>query len=498
MGSVHRVGAVFSLGVLVTLACAVAWAAPPARGPGNLAVTIYRPLTGAPGFALITDRRKLTVGGGEAEVRFEGVAGALDPGSVQLRDLTDPEAQVLEQSFLWDMASADALLGRYQGEMITVVTDAGERRGKLRWFDATQIVLESDDPAAPVEIVLRGKGVKDIRFGTPPGGALAARPTLAWKIRSKKPGEHVFEATYQTSGLAWNADYAVVVGEGGKKLDLSGWLSVQNGSDAQLVDASVRLIAGDVTRAVPPPAAGQPAYDPYTGYPATPSTTAPPPLRSYELPGAVSLPARQTRQFELFPAVTGLAGKVVYVHEHVPNYAFYYKQQGYPMFEQTVDGAPVKKIDDVGEFLEMPLGGKDGPRVDLPAGKLRVYRKDGKSGGMALVAEEPVAHTGKDGAVRVRLGQSGEVSGERRQVEFRQDEHAREMHEKFEVRLKNGRKEAVEVVVVESMFRWRNWAIEGESLPYTTTDDGLKVQFRMKLPAGGESTLTYTVRYHTW
>jgi len=52
--------------------------------------------------------------------------------------------------------------------------------------------------------------------------------------------------------------------------------------------------------------------------------------------------------------------------------------------------------------------------------------------------------------------------------------------------------------VVESMFRWRNWAIENESLPFTTTDDGLKVQFRMKLPAGAESTLTYTVRYHTW
>ena len=488
------------LGVVV-FALGTAQAAPPAPaapGTGTLALTIYRPLSGAPGFALVSDRRRVNLAAGESEVRFEGVAGTLDAGSVQLRDLSDPEAQVLEQSFLWDMASADALLGRYVGERITVVTDAGERSGRLRWFDATQLVLEPDDPAAPVEIILRGKSVKDIRLPALRGGQLAARPTLAWKLRSKKAGEHTLEATYQTGGMTWNADYAVVVGEGGKRLDLSGWLSVANGTDAPLTGASVRLVAGDVTRALPTSAPGQPVYDPNTGYPVTPSTTAPPPLRHYELPGAATLPARQTRQFELFPAVSGLAGKVVYVHEHVPSYAYYYKQQGYPMFEQTIDGAAIKKIDDVGEYLELDLGGKAGPRVDLPAGKLRVYRKDARSGGMALVAEEQVPHTGKNGAIRVRLGQSGEVSGERRQVEYRLDEHAREMREKFEIRLKNTRKEAIELVVIESMFRWRNWALEGESLPYTTSDDGLKVQFRMRLAAGGESTLSYTVRYHTW
>ncbi len=517
----RRGGAFWRLG-LVVVACVAGAAGAAADAPGVTAgvqVTIYRPLpsgatstAGATGFALVTDRRRVVVvavnSAGDSEVRFEGVAGNLDAGSVQLRDLTDPDARVIEQVFHWDMASADALLARYLGEVITVVTDAGERKGRLRWFDAAQIVLERDDPNAPVAIVLRGKSVKDIRFGAAPGGALATRPTLSWKVRSKKAGEHLFEATYLTSGLSWSADYAVVVSEsegggrggprGGKKLDLSGWLSVHNLTDAALADAHVRLVAGDITRASALPAPGQPAYDPYTGYPITPSTTAPAPIRQYDLPGTATLPAQQTRQFELFAARSGLAGKVVYVHEHNPNYAFYYKQQGYPMFEQTIDGAQVKKIDAVGEYLEMELGGKDGPQVDLPAGKLRVYRKDAASGGVALVAEEQVGHTARDGAVRVRLGTSGEIAGERRQVEYRLDDRAREMREKFEVRIKNTRKEPVEIVVVESMFRWRNWVIEGESTPYTRTDDGLKVQFRVKIPAGGESTLTYTVRYHTW
>jgi len=75
---------------------------------------------------------------------------------------------------------------------------------------------------------------------------------------------------------------------------------------------------------------------------------------------------------------------------------------------------------------------------------------------------------------------------------------AREMREKFEVRLKNNRKEQVEVVVIESMFRWRNWTLEAESQPHTASDDGLRAHFRVKIPAGGETTLTYTVRYHTW
>src|SRR5688572_23415071 len=94
-------------------------AASPGPGPG-LSVTVYK--TSGAGLALVSDRRAVDIVAGENEVRFEGVAGQLDPGTVLVRDLSDPEARVLEQGFRWDMASADTLLARYLGEVIVLST----------------------------------------------------------------------------------------------------------------------------------------------------------------------------------------------------------------------------------------------------------------------------------------------------------------------------------------------------------------------------------------
>jgi hypothetical protein len=97
-------------------------------------VTVYR--SGVPaGLAQVSDRRTIELVAGENEVRFEGVAGQLDPGSVLIRDLDDGEARVLEQGFRWDMASGDALLARYLGEPVILVTASGEKRGRLRAFE---------------------------------------------------------------------------------------------------------------------------------------------------------------------------------------------------------------------------------------------------------------------------------------------------------------------------------------------------------------------------
>ena len=56
--------------------------------------------------------------------------------------------------------------------------------------------------------------------------------------------------------------------------------------------------------------------------------------------------------------------------------------------------------------------------------------------------------------------------------------------------------DAVEIRVPEHLFRWSNWEILSSSMDYTKTDSNT-IEFRPQVPAGGETVITYTVRY-TW
>jgi len=84
------------------------------------------------------------------------------------------------------------------------------------------------------------------------------RPTLIWDVWADREGEHDARVSYQTAGLTWWADYNLVYSDGETPnngyLDVGGWVSILNRSGASYEDARLKLIAGDVNRAEPPPA----------------------------------------------------------------------------------------------------------------------------------------------------------------------------------------------------------------------------------------------------
>ena len=52
----------------------------------------------------------------------------------------------------------------------------------------------------------------------------------------------------------------------------------------------------------------------------------------------------------------------------------------------------------------------------------------------------------------------------------------------------------MQVRVVEHLFRSGDWEITAESAPHVKLDSQ-SVEWKLDVPAGGESKLTYTVRY---
>jgi hypothetical protein len=133
--------------------------------------------------------------------------------------------------------------------------------------------------------------------------------------------------------------------------------------------------------------------------------------------------------------------------------------------------------------------------MPLPAGRLRFYRQD-TDGQLEFTGENDIKHTPRDETIRVYTGSAFDLKGERRRTDYHMDMGNRWLDESFEIKLRNHKKEAVEVRVVEHLYRGMTWEIVEKSSPYVKTD-AQTVEFRVQIPPDGEKTVTYKAHY-TW
>ena len=133
--------------------------------------------------------------------------------------------------------------------------------------------------------------------------------------------------------------------------------------------------------------------------------------------------------------------------------------------------------------------------IPLPKGRIRFYAQDDDRQ-LEFVGENNIEHTPKGELVRVFIGDSFDLVGERKQTDFQLDEVNHVVEETFDVTLRNRKKEAVEIRVVEHLFRWANWSIVEKSQEFQKTD-AQSIEFRVPLKPDEEKVVTYKVRY-TW
>ncbi len=148
------------------------------------------------------------------------------------------------------------------------------------------------------------------------------------------------------------------------------------------------------------------------------------------------------------------------------------------------------KVATVLEFMNSKSGGLGMP---LPKGTMKIYRTD-SDGRREFIGENAIDHTPADEKVRIRLGNAFDLVGERRQTNEQVDSAHRKAAEAYEIRVRNHKKESIEVRLVEHLERWTNWKIALSSDPYTKTDAST-IEFPVKVPAGGEKVVTYEARY---
>src|SRR5262249_32743702 len=105
-------------------------------------------------------------------------------------------------------------------------------------------------------------------------------------------------------------------------------------------------------------------------------------------------------------------------------------------------------------------------------------------------------HTPKDETIRVYLGNSFDLTGERRRTDLKVDISNKRVEESFEIKLRNHKKKPVEIRVVEHLCRFDNWEFTAKSDDFRKLDSST-IEFPVTVKPDEERVLTYTGRY-TW
>lgn len=444
-----------------------------------------------PGYAVVKEWRKINLNKGQNTLRFQDVAATIDATTVHFKSLTDPDnTYVIEQNYKYDLVNEDKILQKYIDKKVDFTVLTQTMTGILLSVSPSGLIVRTNDEKYPIQVIDRSQVRK---FRALPGG-LITKPTLVWLIDAVKAGQHLAKVTYQASNITWNSDYTLVIAQNDKSIDLSGWVTINNNTGTAFNNAELKLVAGDVHRVARP---GEPLY------PGVQSEMKRSKARDeagfaeksffeyhlYTLGRRTSIPNASMKQLELFNPVDNVPSQKVFVYNGAKGMYYYGLLNTDNNFGMTSN----KKVDIYLEFdnkKELGLG------IPLPAGKVRVYKKDEADGSLEFIGEDAIDHTPKDEKVRLMMGNAFDIVGERVRTDFKINHDQDWMIESFEIKVRNHKEEDIEVLVKEGLYRWVNWEIT------QTTDDYKKldahnIHFPVKIPKGEEKVIKYTVKY-TW
>jgi hypothetical protein len=478
----RQLGILTSLGLLA--AAPGAFAAP--------SLTIYNQ-----NFAVVRDTVALDLKAGVNEARFSGMTAQAETDSVILRDPAGKAPfQILEQAYRNDPVSSGLMLQLNEGKTIDFFIREPNKpdrtvQGKIvrsgynpGGRPATQPIIEVD---------------KKLQFSLPGepifpslGDDTILNPTLSWTINAAEPAKFDAELAYVTAGLTWQADYNIVAAEKGDTIDIVGWVTFKNESGTTFKQAKVKLMAGDVNKVQPPqprmPGRAMKAAAMDMAMEAPVSEKSFDEFHLYTIARPVTLRNQETKQVE-FVRGTGVTALRIYVYDGATmNYGVWNLFRGEGEYGVQTN----KKVWLLREFKNSKdnnLG------MALPKGRLRFYTRDDDSS-LQFTGENNIDHTPKDETVRVYLGNSFDLVGERRRVSYKVDSANHWLDEEFEMKLRNHKKEAVEIRVVEHLSRFDTWEIKQKSTDFRSLDSHT-IEFPVTVKPDEEKIVTYQVHY-TW
>lgn len=475
--------------------------APPWSGALRQGVSRAVPAGGRPelviyvdGRALVREDLRLELRAGTDTALWSRAPGSLDPASLSLR-FPDGRAEVLETVHRPAAAGPDAALAGLVGREIAVrVVDGGELlRGRLVSARDGALALRTggeapEDGDGGVVVVPTGRIASYRLPGLPPG--FRTDPAVVWTVRAEWAGERRGEVAYLAGGIGWDAEYVARLSPGEDRMSLEGRAVVRNGTDRAWEGARVKLVAGQVgredggrDRAMAARALAEDAA-------ATAEQRAVGDFHVYELPRPLTLEDGTTVRSRLLRAPEVPVEKIYRVEGGAGRWP--------PPRPQTSPGyGPDREEEHAAVVLALANREDAGLGRPLPAGRVRIYRRD-EDGGLLLAGADRIADTPAGDSVHLEIARAFDVVRERTVTDFRQPSRYA-MEEDVRLELRNAKEEPVTVQAVERLARWTEWEVvdprvDGEPAEPERLDAG-RVLWRVRVPGGGSAAVTYTARY---
>ncbi len=437
----------------------------------SVALTIYNS-----NIALVKDQRDLELGAGDNTLQFMDVAAQILPATVHIKSLTDAQGlRVLEQNYEYDLLNPAKLMEKYVGKEIKLF-DKNSYTGKEDWLVGT-LLSANDGYVYQIgnEIHINPPG-RVILPQVPEN--LMAKPTLVWLLRATKAGKQKIEASYLTNKITWQADYITVLSADDSKADLTGWVTIDNQSGATYQNATLKLVAGDVHRVEP-----EKVYARTMAMEAAPASP-PPQFREegffeyhlYTLDRPATVKENQTKQMTLLSATAiPVLKRLIFRGQQ----DYFYNSYGEGSFSKQK----------VSVSLEIDNTQKNNLGMPLPKGTVRVYKAD-KDGSLQFIGEDAIDHTAKDEKVTVKMGEAFDVTGERKQTDFKRiadtiSETA------WEIALRNHKDAPASVRIIEPVPG--DWEVLSASHKHEKAD-AHTLRFDVIVPEDKEVKVTYRVR----
>ena len=435
-----------------------------------LTLTVYNQNLG-----LVSERRRVELPAGESLLAIEDVSDQLQPQSVLL---SAPGLRVVEQSLEANLLTPQRLLEASLGEMVQLIRTHPETGDDQ--VEAARILSLAGGVVLQVGDRIEVNPPGRIAFTSLPEG-LRGAPALLARVFPGQAGRTELQIAYLTAGLSWQADYVARLNAAGDRLDLSALVTLGNTTDSDFENATLRLVAGEVNQERPIVMARQDMVR--AG--AEMAMAAPAPQMSgpvaagdryvYSVERPVSLKRGETKQIPLMSA-PGVAVTREF------------------RFETLLNGLPgVERIGPVNaairlELLNDPELGLGAP---LPQGTVRVYGPAEEGAGATLfLGADAIAHTPEGEKARLTLGQAFDVTARASRTVFeRLSNRSYETGQKIVV--KNAKDAAVEVVIAGQLPP--GWTMREESAPHEQ-ETANRIAWRLAVPAGGETELTYRIR----
>lgn len=461
-------------------------------------VTVYNQ-----NLSLIREERSITLAKGMNNVVIPDIPSTIDGTSVHFLSLTDPNGvKVLEQNYQYDLVHQAKLLEKYLGKEIEFVRFDEASKKEYSVFGTLLATGYAAQPAygsfistggmvAEVNGKIELNPVGRLVLPSLPEG-LILKPQLEWLVASDKAGRQKTEISYLAGQLSWTCNYVALLDKSDTGLDVTGWVTLTNNSGTIFKNAGLKLVAGDVNivrnqfddmrmaknmGAVAE--ASQPQFRQTDLFE----------YKLYSLQRRTDLNNNETKQIELTSG-SNIPSRKVFIYDGFGDqWRYYYNNYSYRSQGSSGQQFNTK----VGVFVTFKNDEKSGLGIPLPKGKVRVYKRDDE-GKEQFVGEDEIDHTAKDEEVKLYLGNAFDIVGERAQKDFKSYAGGHIVEETIEIKVRNHKKDAAEVLVYEHPWRWSQWEILKASTEWEKVDQST-LKFPVRVAKDQEKVVTYTIRY---